>query len=183
MLLDNPYLDAFYSIVPKNGSNYHARPYLTSQYAWAVPSNEVILYMASISTKIVEMGAGLGYWAGLLKQAGADVTAFDNFEWSTYWKHSNFFHPVEHGEPDIVSDYADHALLLVWPPYDNTMAYQTLNHYLESGGKDVFYVGEGEYGCTGCNKFHDLLNQLEPVHRITIPQFNGIHDRFWHYRA
>jgi protein-L-isoaspartate O-methyltransferase len=42
-----------------------------------VPNEEAIRQIAVLSP-IVEVGAGLGYWASLIAKAGADIVAYDN---------------------------------------------------------------------------------------------------------
>mmetsp|Transcript_7858 Transcript_7858/g.19988 ORF Transcript_7858/g.19988 Transcript_7858/m.19988 type:complete len:164 (-) Transcript_7858:188-679(-) len=46
------------------------------KYAWAIPDQRAIRIIANFSP-LVEIGAGKGYWAMLLRQAGADVLALD----------------------------------------------------------------------------------------------------------
>eukprot|EP00873_Tetraselmis_striata_P044700 jgi/Tetstr1/464964/TSEL_009698.t1 len=49
---------------------------LRGKYAWAIPDQRAIRIIANFSP-LVEIGAGKGYWAMLLRQAGADVLALD----------------------------------------------------------------------------------------------------------
>lgn len=50
----------------------------------------------------------------------------------------------------------ERALLLIWPPYASDMADRVLQAYK---GDTVFYVGEGEGGCTGNDAFHQRLGK------------------------
>ncbi|CAM9339292.1 unnamed protein product, partial [Phaeothamnion confervicola] len=49
---------------------------LVRRYAWAIPDERAIQAAAEFSP-IVEIGAGGGYWASLLRARGADVKAYD----------------------------------------------------------------------------------------------------------
>lgn len=59
------------------GANLMKRDYLVHRYAWAVPSPQAIKWIAERCPRIVEIGAGRGYWAKLLAGAGVDILAFD----------------------------------------------------------------------------------------------------------
>jgi|EP01049_Picozoa_sp_SAG25_P000647 hypothetical protein len=47
-----------------------------SRYAWAIPNNRA-LKICEAFQPIVEIGAGAGYWARLLRERGVEVAAFD----------------------------------------------------------------------------------------------------------
>lgn len=79
-----------------------------------------------------------------------------------------------------VSNRPNHTLMLVWPPYNTPMAYQTLKFFT---GSTVIYVGEGDGGCTGCDRFHGLLNSnFEQVEFVSIPRWECIYDSLRVYR-
>lgn len=46
------------------------------KYAWACPDDRALSVLAHFSP-LVEVGAGHGYWAHLLRERGADILAFD----------------------------------------------------------------------------------------------------------
>jgi hypothetical protein len=54
---------------------FQVRREYCSLYAWAIADPEAVAFVAEQTAKIVEMGAGTGYWAGQLAQAGVDVVA------------------------------------------------------------------------------------------------------------
>jgi hypothetical protein len=47
---------------------------LVDRYGWAIPTDEAIAALVELSP-LVEIGAGRGYWAHLLRQAGADTSS------------------------------------------------------------------------------------------------------------
>src|ERR1019366_9640348 len=50
---------------------------IAGHFAWAVPTEEAVRVVAKYSTRVVEIGAGSGYWAWMMRQAGVTVAAFD----------------------------------------------------------------------------------------------------------
>jgi hypothetical protein len=53
-----------------------AREWACHLYAFAAPNNHALKALAAVAP-IIEVGAGVGYWALLLRQAGVDVVATD----------------------------------------------------------------------------------------------------------
>ncbi len=193
--LDNPYYDEFVAVsgdgvfdCPSGAdavliSLEHAaarrrlRHELVRRYAWAVPSEEVIRQIAAYGP-IIEVGAGTGYWASLLSQAGADVMAFDldpaGPENATRFHEAVSYFPVLPGGPEVADRYPERALLLCWPPYESSMAADALRHYQ---GHTVIYVGEGPGGCTADDEFHRLLDErFSLIERLGIPRWESMDD-------
>lgn len=50
----------------------------TQRYAFAIPDDRAVSAIVRHAPKIVEVGAGTGYWARQLADAGADVVAYDH---------------------------------------------------------------------------------------------------------
>lgn len=179
-MLLNPYLDEFERHY-RGGSfmdRYDYRKALVTKYAWAVPNKKAIVAIACLQKPILEIGAGTGYWAWLLKQVGCKVYPHDLCPPGTVANPYN--HAIQHteilpGGAEVVKDYGkDVALMLCWPCYDDPMAYTALNYYR---GDTVVYIGEGQYGCTGDQEFHDLLREFYTVEEtVKIPQWEGLHD-------
>ncbi|MBD2480366.1 hypothetical protein H6G79_36095 [Anabaena sp. FACHB-83] len=165
----NEYLQIFNSLSRCDLSEQ--RVSLARQFAWAVPNQEAIEYLVSLSP-IIEIGAGTGYWAFLVRQAGGVIRAFDEQPYDNGYC-SNKWTEVEVGNPSTVADYPDHCLFLCWPPGYSPMAYQCLLNY---SGDRVVYIGDTD-GATGCTRFRKLLQhdwRLE--RRIEIPRFPGMFD-------
>lgn len=177
--LENPYLDKFKAIGGDSYSRnftlntYGKRDELVKKYAWAVPNTEAIKTIAKYSP-IIEIAAGSGYWASLVKQVGADIDAYDKSPWEKTWT------DVLEGTESVANAYPNRTLFLCWPPYGAPVASNALKEY---EGFTVIYVGEGPEGCTGDEEFHDLLNRnwmLEET--VNIPQWRGIHDTLYVYK-
>jgi hypothetical protein len=186
-LYPGPYTEAIQAILQQKPKNvvdfvmlsYAARGEMTRKFAWAIPGEQAVKYMAKFGS-LVEMGAGKGYWALCLQAEGCTLRAFDNFANKTYIDDDKPWFPVEYGTPATLKEFQDSPLFLCWPPYNSSFASDCLKHWK---GKDVFYVGEGYGGCTGDDDFHQQLeSDFEQVEVLEIPQWMGIHDRFHHYQ-
>jgi hypothetical protein len=175
-------------------------------YSWAIPNDEALDAIAARGP-IVEIGAGGGYWAGLLRARGVDIVAYDpdpvtgppsrggyragqtERRWSEVaWSE------VRHGDHTAAAYHPDRTLLLVWPSYDLAWTDEVLDHY---AGDTVIYVGEGPGGCTGTDRMHAILGgqtycwhaaedgcdctneqaRFQEVAEVAIPQWAGLHDQ------
>lgn len=174
---------------------WHARRRACREFAWAVPSPEALDVLAAHG-RIVEMGAGTGYWAGLLAAMGVDIVAYDKDpppSAENVWHRLDeedgrtgdplgvaLHFPVKRGTPEALAGHADRTLFLCWPPYADEFGAECLRYY--RGGR-VVYVGESASGCTGDDKFHETLETAWVLESTMIlPQWEGIHDRMFSYR-
>jgi hypothetical protein len=174
---------------------YGPRDYAVSAYAWAVPSPKAIQDIVAASEGyILEIGSGNGYWARQLSDAGADVIATDPYA------PEDTFYPVESLKAAAAASmFKGRTLLLVWPPYAMSVAYDALRAFEKAGGTDLIYVGEGSGGCTGDAQFHRALGagsgwfsdeDEEPVEELgwelvkvdtSLPSWGGISDSVYYY--
>ena len=169
------------------------------QYAYAIPTDDLVRRIAADSP-IVEVGAGLGYWSWLLRQAGAEVRATDVRPPAQYFERGrlcatpgrrpgrpNDWFEARPGWTFVeVSDAAEAAaaapetaaLLIVWPPYAEGMAAAALRAFR---GAVVWYVGEGRGGACADDAFFDALEESwEPDELHALVRFPGLHD--WAHR-
>lgn len=142
------------------GFRYFAdRRDLQRTYAWSIPTPGDIAWIRDLLIRyelgIVEIGAGSGYWAWQMRQAGLDVMAYDphepgeeNFfagqEWST----------VLRDDASAAKHHPDRALFLSWPSYSDPWAAHALACYR---GNLLIYAGEGDGGCCADDEFFRLL--------------------------
>ncbi|MBX9878112.1 MAG: tetratricopeptide repeat protein [Candidatus Obscuribacterales bacterium] len=175
---ENPYLKQF-TLLKTPQDCFDNRQNLCQNYAWSVPDEAAIEVLLS-AQPLVEIGAGTGYWAGLVKNAGGDIVAFDvapvpskGNQW--HMTAGKQFFDVQPGDETAVRRFSDRTLFLSWPPNTNRCGYNTLRLFR---GKRFIYVGEGEGGCTGTQEFHDLLKkEWHLVKRLDIPQWPGVYDQ------
>jgi hypothetical protein len=153
----------------------------TAKYSWAIPNDEAIAAIVACGP-VVEIGAGSGYWAKLISDAGGDIIAFDESGKHGYDFDEQWF-PVQFGSVEKAAEHSDRALMLCWPNYDSPFAMDCLQAYT---GDTVIYIGEGGWGCTADDDFHAELEdsgkwELQEDD-VDIPQWAGIHDNLWIYK-
>lgn len=156
---------------------------LVSDYSWAIPNDDALDAIAELSP-IIEIGAGNGYWAMLLRERGADVGATDphpagsgnNFarrSWSQVERVS--------GLPAGLHVYP--TLFLCWPSEDEVWPEKVL---AEFSGPTVAYIGEPEGGCCASPGFFAMLERgFEQIRQVTIPRWYGMRDdlTIWRRKA
>ena len=96
---------------------------LVARFAWAIPAPAALAAVAETGP-LVEVGAGTGYWAALLRELGADVVATDPAAGA------NPYHPDGRLWTDVelvdgvgaVRRHPGRTLLLCWPPPEDDAA-------------------------------------------------------------
>ena len=165
-------------------TRYELRDHLRKQYGFAIPNEQALDLLVSLSP-IIEIGAGTGYWAYLLQQRGADVLAYDRKpprEGKNWYGMAREWVAVEkaNAKQALVGGHADRTLFLCWPPYDDPMADTALRLYQGDG---VVYVGEDEGGCNATGTFFRRLERWgDLVRTVDLPQWPGIHDDLFYWR-
>lgn len=160
------------------------RQHLATRYAWSIISpGDVAWIVGQLDGRnVVEVGAGTGYWAWQLEQAGVDVAAYDPHpagEDNKYCK-AGPYTTVLQDDASSVKHHQDRALLMVWPPYGGEHARHALSVY---EGDLLIYAGEGWGGCTADDGFYELLD-AEWVEASVSPKhvtWWGIHCRLSAY--
>jgi hypothetical protein len=89
------------------------------RYAWAIP-DERALRICAFYSPLVEMGAGAGYWARLLRERDdkVTITAFDRHvgeNTKAAGVQVKPFTVVNKGGPDLLANYPNATLLLIYP--------------------------------------------------------------------
>ena len=179
----NPYYEIVQKYLYKDMERYFRfdlRDQCIGAFGFAIPDLRAIQMIAKLK-KVVEIGAGSGYWAWLLNQRGVDVRAYDNRSrgrGAMYWDyHWGYVEIDNHGV--LLSTPPEYALMLCWPEYEESQAVDSLKAFK---GNDVIYVGEREGGCTGDDKFFRLLaKNWTMTAEHAIPTFPGIHDQLQIY--
>ena len=186
-IVDNPLLDEFarYYDMERAASDIYYIPdhdywlnwtRLRLQYALAIPTEGAIKLIAEHGP-VVEVGAGLGYWAYVLSQIGCDVVAYDTCPGRTdveFIKDNEFtlWFDVQQCDEAFVPP-ADRSLFLCWPPNGSPMAFNALTRYQ---GDTLIYIGEGRGLACADDKFFDELLKWRLLTDYALPQFDGLHD-------
>ncbi len=140
---------------------------LRRRFSYAIPSPGDIGWIAETArahriTGITEAGAGAGYWAWQLTQAGIPVDATDRDP------PPGTYAPVTATDAADAASGAAGALLLVWPPLDDPMAADAVRAFT---GNLLIYCGEEADGCTADGEFFDLLGAWDQLdaspHHVT----------------
>lgn len=165
-------------------SDFNKRSKYVNTIAWAIPDDNAIAQIASFvkNETILEIGAGLGYWAKLLQDKGVKIIPTDSK--ATSWKHNQlpaYTNVLRLTHKQAIKKFSDaSALFLCWPPYDAPMATESLKAFK---GNKLIYIGEGESGCNDDNEFFNLLSeQWDLQEEIPIKQWWGIHDGLFLYQ-
>ena len=177
-----------------SAKRFEQRYAFTNRYTWALPTWGVISKIAAFvgDARVLEVAAGSGLWAALLKAQGVDIVATDRQPWQQErvidGKQFTGAYPWD-GYLDVkrqyalsaVKQYRDcDALMLCWPTYDTSLAYRATREFR---GSKLIYVGESDGGCTGDDDFHALLRdkwELVRAHRVC--QWSYLHDALYLYQ-
>lgn len=116
---------------------------LALRYSYVLPEPR-LLAAISRHSPLVELGAGTGYWAYLLRLMGADVIAYDHAPSGS--ERINRYHAgfrpwtdVIEGDTEVVLRHPDRALFLCWPPRFSGL-WRSIELYR---GDCVLYIGDG----------------------------------------
>ncbi|MDO8391546.1 MAG: hypothetical protein Q7V57_13785 [Actinomycetota bacterium] len=182
---------------------------LTARYAFAIPTDRALAAIQRYSASgVVEIGAGTGYWASLVRALGVPIDAYDPappMSADNKWFHSSAaWFEVQPADETVVAQHGDRTLLLVWPTRDQTWPADALEQFLAAGGRTVIHVGEGPGGRTGDARYHALLGgyvhcvactygahdlacvcgtqaRWQQVDRVSLPHWPGHHDDLFVY--
>ena len=171
----NEYLDEFVRVHKTVNWPKHLdeRPALVQRFSWALPTDRALSAIARYGP-IVEMGAGGGYWAYLMRERGIDVLAYDRerpHDENYFARH--LWTRIEPGTPNTLRRHPDRSLFLCWPPNKSAMATNCLKAW---SGRHLIHVGEWRIS-TGSPGFHDRLEAgFELVDKVSIPQWEGMYD-------
>ena len=157
---------------------FRCKDLYNSKFGFALLSQETVNDMAKFfdGCTVLEVGAGSGFLAKAISDANISIKmiATDSGEWENSckdeWK-KHFSDVLIMDGIDAISAFADNIdyVLMSWPPYDESMAYEILNKCIEVN-KPLVYIGEWECGCNGDNEFFELINKECDVYFDTVTE-------------
>ncbi len=208
--MDNPYLDIFLSkslylnpvdilsVMTGGGTPddmekyldlFNYRLILTRKYAWAVP-DDVAIKLISEFSPLIEIGAGIGYWAKLINKAGGDILAFDTEDnWETMKIAGDFeaiskktgievdlghrWFDVKVGDENTIKEHPERTLFLCWPPFQSEMGLNCLKNY---SGEYFIFIGEDARASNNDSFDIYLIENFNKIIDHPIPKYEGITD-------
>ena len=140
-------------------------------YGYAVPTREAVRAAADFleGCSVLEVCAGLGLWARLLRDEGARVIATD-----AGGPQEPSYVCIEgcDAQSAVVAHGSCEALLLCWPPDGQPAAAKALGQFR---GTRLVYVGDSRF--TGDAVFHDMLGSDWRLERmLPLPSWPGLED-------
>jgi SAM-dependent methyltransferase len=171
------------------------------QYGFFLPTAELMDRLVAIlnrdigdNGRVLDAGSGSGFLSKELCRRGVNAFAVDRCDYEN--KAHQFGYPlINVYQRDALGDavvYVSNqfaAVLLVWPPYDKSFAFDI--EKAMHPGQLLIFEGEGAGGCTGDDKFFEyvsdgeqwlalkeLSDQLDAVHVTFAPQ----HDHWFIWR-
>ena len=155
------------------------------RFGFGVLTYDLLQYIKQFSP-LLEIGAGNGYWSYEFTAAGVDYLATDPKpgEWPCFM---GLIYPGANIEKltgiDAMLKYPTRNVIWCWPEYDKPYVSETLTYFEEGNGEFFIYIGEGRGGCTGDDRFHDILElHFRLVDSYPMQQFEGLHDHLWVYQ-
>ena len=160
---------------------FHLRDSFIERFGFGVLTSRVVQEIVAAvgpEARILEVGAGNGYWSFELENAGLDVLATDPGGWDEWWTE---LRPNEYGvveRLDGVEAVRRHddrnTLLMVWPEMEEWPT-ETLEAFT---GHQLVLCGETPgVGCTGNQSLAHLLERDWELHEaVSVPNFPMISD-------
>lgn len=178
-------IDVFDHLPAETGLSLPTRQALSRLYSWGLASRTTCEWIADClaGRPLLEVGAGAGYWARLLRLCGVDVRATDaqaQVEHNGWTGHYRWSEVTPADAVESAASAPDHALALIWPPPGDPMAVQALRAYQ---GPAVLYIGDSPGGlCATPAFFTELKTRWRPAsHSPLTLRWLGNHDRATHY--
>ncbi len=158
---------------PDRGEHYRSvRRSFRSEYSWAIPSKAALELLGE--TPVLEIGAGNGYWAFLLRGRGGTVEAIDlspvEYGENIFWPggRRSWTSVMKGTDADIARYPSSYTVLVIWPV--NGFIWNVFETYK---GKRVVYVGRAD------EQSLERLGKEWFVRRVTIPTFYKTGDSVW----
>lgn len=161
------------------------------RFGFSIPTNDALNIVARYAP-LIEIGAGVAYWAALLQRRGVDIVCFDNEP--AHGDHTNYYcsseygedqayktvpvvryqahTEVKHGSVHTTAEYPDRTLFVAWPTRNDRFAIQLLENY---AGRYVIFVGEEET-CGGADFWEKIAAYWHVIDGCDLPRWFMLHD-------
>jgi hypothetical protein len=156
----------------------------TTTFSWAVPSRNCVNRIVKFASGdiILEVGAGNGLWGAIIQShpTKPHYIPTDNFTSHGFKQDDTYTHVQRYNAAQVPIRFPQcNVLIMIWPPFLSSMAWNALRVYQ---GEKLVYIGESLGGCTGDDKFHQMIKDEWDLHdTIKIPQWEGNWDKCYLY--
>jgi len=140
--------------------------------------------------KVLEVGAGTGFLSSVLQKNGIGIIPIDcSIGEKNEYGFSKIHTPITKAEASdfLKTENNFDAVIMSWANYNSNFAYTVLSKMKK--GQLLYYCGEGAGGCTGDDRFHDILSsntviqeKISLLLRKLSVNWNGLHDRWNVYK-
>lgn len=139
------------------------RRVMCSIFSFSIPTLEALQFITSYQP-ILEIGAGSGFWAALLKRNNCDIiaTTIDNES----YPFSKKFSEIEYLPAiDAIKKYPDRTVLCSWPSVDNWV--EKALPYIKNN-----LILTGELESIASDKFYDILeDEFKEINTHPLPRW------------
>ena len=151
-----------------------------SNYGFPIITHETLDWLSDKmgNRPLLEIGAGNGYLAHLMKIQGLDIVATEPVPPGGKFNYRIDLHPVEGAEVqqltgmEAIALHPDRDLVWSWPDRRGDYVHETLQAFQ---GRFLIYIGENADGATGTQEFHDILaRDYRETDRMELANFPGI---------
>jgi hypothetical protein len=152
-----------------------SRKAFTQAWGFSIPCAEAVAALRGLAP-LVEVGAGTGYWAALLRAAGHDVVATDLHPKgrNTYGFEGGAHTDVEGlAGAAAVRKYADRDIFCSWPSEGESWALGAA-WALRPGRRLAIILNPGNTATPGLRRY--LSTRFRKLATVSIPQFPGAAD-------
>lgn len=168
---------------------YVFRSFYNLAIGWPILTREIAEVLVKFlgTKRVVDVGAGTAWLSKYFFNRGIDITPYDVYEDDKYQYQANKLAFMDINKARVNGDYPEaDVIILSWPCYSSSFAETVLRSMRK--GQYVIYQGEGPYGCTANDDFHNLLGDENEFKEIDLPiaglhvRFDGIHDDWYVYQ-
>lgn len=164
-------LDVYLAIL-KDRELYYNRSILVHKFSWAVPSAAALDEIKTFckGRRVIEIGAGTGYWASLLQARGQTVVPVDSCKEPVDCQYTQVT-KADGSQFLRAHDTSEDVLMCCWP--------RSMEDWLEAfEGQGLIWIGELD----GATDYIPEEEDLWQLHKeLMIPQFMGMRDRLRMY--
>jgi SAM-dependent methyltransferase len=163
-----------------------AREWYIRWFGYSMPCREAVdsLKRLLAGSRVVDAGAGTGYWSAIIRHYVPDVTVvacdnrFGRFKRRFRRGKMRMFgiRPVRVRNVNAIQMIQpDTDVFMSWPMYQSYFGYKVAKAV--SPGRLLVLISEGRGGCCGNDKMFDYLAaEYDEIETVIIPTFDGIHD-------